>query len=495
MSLLKLDGRTTKGKNWKEHLDSGKPLKQGIMICSKICSKCNKSPDVKLETIKCMNCCNMYHCPCLLSPLKLDYVKDLSDNPCFWWYCLECVSIKNDNEKASASATTEPLKNVDMTYFMNFVGNAVSEMKSDIVSHMNSQIEKALGQKLASVHTGNIQKSNENVVPITNKASTFADIVSSSNTDCNYIHPLQNVSESVNKNKKIDSSQIKHDNSNHVILLKPIEGKQVGSTDDTIKLISSSVQGLSIDYCRPRKSGIIALGVAKENKEIILQRLNQNAEIMAHFKTKLPQDKQPPRITVTGISKLVFDGCHEDDTDTMKDMLVKEILSRNTALNKIIENKSADDEEFMEVILIKKVSYNNGPGTYTAALKVSPKIRYAIHQLNNKLFVYLNCCKVYDRFYVTQCYHCQKIGHISDNCQQKHSSPVCKYCSQGHSSQSCDLKDNVDSHCCANCLSSENDNYKENARSHIASSLKCPYFENSIRYLKQNTIDWLPKNY
>ena len=49
-------------------------------------------------------------------------------------------------------------------------------------------------------------------------------------------------------------------------------------------------------------------------------------------------------------------------------------------------------------------------------------------------------------------------------------------------------------HCCANCLTSNIDDHKTNARNHNASSFKCPFYVNSVLSIKQNTIDWLPKN-
>ena len=63
------------------------------------------------------------------------------------------------------------------------------------------------------------------------------------------------------------------------------------SNDEAIKLINSSVQGLGIDYCRPRKSGIIALKVTDENnRSEIINRLNKNAELSTNYKAKLPEE-------------------------------------------------------------------------------------------------------------------------------------------------------------------------------------------------------------
>ena len=44
-TTLKLDGRTVRGRQWKDLNDSGQPLKQGVLLSKKACSKCNEAPD------------------------------------------------------------------------------------------------------------------------------------------------------------------------------------------------------------------------------------------------------------------------------------------------------------------------------------------------------------------------------------------------------------------------------------------------------------------
>ena len=259
-----------------------------------------------------------------------------------------------------------------------------------------------------------------------------------------------------------------------------------------MKLINSTVRGLDIEYCRQRKSGIIALKVSDENeKQQVLDRLNDNVQLATNYTAKLPQDKQLPKVTVTGISEFLFDDCG-DDTEQMKSTLIDEILFRNKDLEKVV-NGLEGVKEVLEVVMLKKVDHNVNSASYTAVLKVSAKLRHAIHLAGNKVFIYLNRCKVFDRYYLTQCYHCQRFGHTAENCE--HEEPVCRYCGKNHESQSCDVKSNTDMHCCANCMSSPIQDHKDNAKGHIASNFsKCPHYKNCILRLKQNTVDWLPKN-
>ena len=46
-----------------------------------------------------------------------------------------------------------------------------------------------------------------------------------------------------------------------------------------------------------------------------------------------------------------------------------------------------------------------------AVLKMSPDIRDSIERMGGHVYVGLNRCAAYDRFWVTQCYHCQRFGH------------------------------------------------------------------------------------
>ena len=470
-------------------MDSDQQLKQGILISSKLCSYCNTSPDIKLESVKCMNCGDLYHCPCLLSPLGLEYVKDISENPCLFWCCLDCLSLKNDSDRMMApNSGNEFLRKSDLNDLMTFVGNAVTQLKSDIAKHVDAKIENVLSESASPAEI--IPNADSGTVTVEKlKVRSFADVTKSTpELQCNTENDATLIKDASDVHPKLDIS-------NNVILLKPNEGKQNTPSDETMKLINSSVQGLDVDYCRPRKSGIIAIKVTDENNKLeVINRLNNNSNLSTNYKVKLPQEKQLPKVTITGINKLLFDDCVQDDSEGMRAKLVQDILARNNSVKRVLENAGTDKEEFIEVVFLKKITHKDGNCTYTAALKVTSKVRHAIHMLGDKLFIFLNRCKVFDRFYVTQCYHCQKIGHTFENCKEKHSKPLCRFCSKSHNSHSCDVRDNADAHCCVNCLSSDNNDHKINAASHTASSFKCPYFQRCIQHVKQNTVDWLPKN-
>ena len=55
-----------------------------------------------------------------------------------------------------------------------------------------------------------------------------------------------------------------------------------------------------------------------------------------------------------------------------------------------------------------------------------------------------------DRFWVTQCPHCQRFSHFATKCPSKKEALVCVYCTGHHKSSDCPDKSNPK---CANCSS------------------------------------------
>ena len=59
---------------------------------------------------------------------------------------------------------------------------------------------------------------------------------------------------------------------------------------------------------------------------------------------------------------------------------------------------------------------------------------------------------------MTQCYGCQKFGHVKSNCPTRNVL-VCRYCSDNHDGRNCPLKGNVESYKCSNCESNHSTTY------------------------------------
>ena len=113
---------------------------------------------------------------------------------------------------------------------------------------------------------------------------------------------------------------------------------------------------------------------------------------------------------------------------------------------------SLPDGEIISGILDKnpqiKESFNAGhsltlvfsrvrDGKKMAVLKMSHEVSNAIARSGNYVFLGLTSCFTFDRFWATQCCHCQKFGHTKESCQTKNTSPACGFCAGPHTSLNC----------------------------------------------------------
>ena len=108
------------------------------------------------------------------------------------------------------------------------------------------------------------------------------------------------------------------------------------------------------------------------------------------------------------------------------------------------------DGEKCEIVKSWNVKNRNDSSNFkkTVVLKCSPKIRTYIMD-KNEGYVYFNCvrCKVFDHFFVSQCYHCQSFNHFANSCPDKDKPPTCVRCSESHQNKDCQKTEK-----CSNCL-------------------------------------------
>ena len=170
-----------------------------------------------------------------------------------------------------------------------------------------------------------------------------------------------------------------------------------------------------------------------------------------------------------------------------KIILIKQsVLNKNDGLKKLVENGF-----LFNVVYVKKLKYS-----YTVAIKVSPEIRqYILNDCTSKLYVFSARCRVSDRCYFRQFYHCQEIGHISIDCPYKSNKPTCMYCAGDHHTAECKIEIKVDSskHKCSNCRRAKEEEIVKQANSHHAGSHVCPLIEAEETFLNRNT-ETIPKN-
>ena len=146
----------------------------------------------------------------------------------------------------------------------------------------------------------------------------------------------------------------------------------------------------------------------------------------------------------------------------------------------------------MKVVFIQRGLV--GRHNLTIGLKVSPAIRSALWDTQRGA-VYLgnNSYPFSDRFHIRQCYHCQLLNHVSDDCPHKSTSPVCLYCMGSHNSRNCMVKHDTSKHCCAKCSASDVHAFSLNYRTHNSSSSDCPIYQRELQRV-QNMTDFTSKN-
>ena len=151
--------------------------------------------------------------------------------------------------------------------------------------------------------------------------------------------------------------------------------------------------------------------------------------------------------------------------------------------NSILQQLHSEGHTF-SIVYLKKYAKS-----ITIAIKVSPTIRHHVLQ-RGKIFVGNSCCHVHDRLNVLQCFHCQAIGHLSNNCPNQTDNPICLYCSQQHRSSTCQNKKDLTNHACINCKNSKL--YSSNFL-HTANSQNCPFIIEAMNRIQQKT-DYTSKN-
>ena len=165
-----------------------------------------------------------------------------------------------------------------------------------------------------------------------------------------------------------------------------------------------------------------------------------------------------PKLTISDISTDI----------TSKEDLEEKLLEKNGFIKELKD----DDEMFKIVFFDKRDKF--------AVLQVSAKIREAIRQNRDRVFVDLEQHQVRDRVHVVQCFHCQGYGHMSGSpyCGQKDSDPTCFYCAGSHASKDCNRKKEkkTGSIKCINCEKSKNHAIKSKCNTHKASDNLCPFY-------------------
>ena len=232
------------------------------------------------------------------------------------------------------------------------------------------------------------------------------------------------------------------------IILKKTESSKNISSDEMKNKMKNALQGFKVAKTKVKQNGTMIVETANhENFSGAISSLQKEFSDFSVAEAK----KISPKLTIINVPN-----------DLTGNDLIDEIAKKDDFIKNCIDN----NEEFS---IINSWDMKNKSGKISAkkfAIKCSPLIRnYIIN--NNNGYVYLNLlrCKVFDRYYVPQCYHCQRFNHFSRECPDKEKSPVCGKCSGGHVTKNC----TVNSSKCINCVRN-----KEKNNNHASFSHKCP---------------------
>ena len=182
------------------------------------------------------------------------------------------------------------------------------------------------------------------------------------------------------------------------------------------------------------------------------------------------QQKKDPRLMISDLDHDLL------DKDALKDAILSD---KNEVLKGLHQAGHAIN-----------VIHVNIPGRY-AVIRVAPEIRTAISNNRDRIFLKLRQYIVKDRFYVTQCFHCQRFGHTSGSvyCPNKDKCPTCAFCAGDHDTRQCKAKKGNDltRMKCVNCDVGGSKEDKKFAKSHPASGNLCPHYVNARGRLMENT--------
>ena len=184
------------------------------------------------------------------------------------------------------------------------------------------------------------------------------------------------------------------------------------------------------------------------------------------------------------------------DPRVMVSDLDTDLLEKDKLLEAILSDKNENIRNLYDQGFSLKVVHTNAHGRY-AVIQVAPEIRQVITDNGERLFLKLRQHAVRNRFYVTQCFHCQRYGHVAGSiyCPNKDKTATCAFCAGGHDTRHCQAKKNSDlaKMKCVNCEVGGSKEDRRFAKSHPASSSLCPSYVSARARLMGSTSGVTPE--
>ena len=241
------------------------------------------------------------------------------------------------------------------------------------------------------------------------------------------------------------------------IVLKPKETSGGDDRDAMETRIGEALKSVNVSSARITSGGNCIVSVPNEvshKKATEILQSTMSDEYTIHEENKLA-----PKLTVTNVSTNIADA---DFIPALR------------------EKDPNIDEMLLSGETFEVLRSSNSGNVKNLVLRCSPKIRNYIVETNAG-WVYLNLgrCKVYDRFFVPQCYQCCSPNHFARSCPDKDKPIVCGKCAGAHKSKECTsntLK-------CINCVRQRpNDD-----NNHCSFSKDCPILIRMRMSMKNRT--------
>ena len=400
------------------------------------CGICDKRVAKTHKALACDLCHLWHHTTCVgLDDSDYEYMKRRRVHG-FRWFCGGCVAKADD-------ALRGPVMD-------NKLEDKLKSIVSDALDGVNSRLGELEAKLGSTVHSTPAVK----VAP-----ESFAAIVKET---VNEVRRAEDPSMKVNDHGK--TRVIKNE---EVLVIKP--KKQEGAATSSsvpMNYIQNVLKAIPVKSCREIRSGGVVVkfpnGDAKTQASALMEGLKESSSI-----TVSEPRKMLPKMTVLDIP-----------TSMPDDEIIPGIKDKNIKIKELLDSGHTLSLVFTRVRDEKKM----------AVLKMSPEIRNFVVSSGSRVFLGLTSCRVFDRFWATQCRHCQKFGHTKDRCPLKNASPSCGFCSGPHASLNCPDKSVLK---CVNCSSQGSP--AERCK-HSASSLDCPVMISERNRVMENTDFGSSKN-
>ena len=440
------------------------------MELNSICRLCKRNVKEKENSIACDLCDCWQHIKCLKIPIDvhtfMSKQRDGSKFGIFQWICPSCQPaldiVTQCTGKVATCIDVQTKKIEDLECQVAKLTSVVeSSYVNSIPSHDNdSNVETEL------------QKLNGSVAALANRISSD-EATSSSEKVLNYAEVLKLPAAPLMMTKKEKAKP------KEIVYLKPNvvnAEKSPPQMQNMQKCLTEALSSVEVCFMKENnQTGLIALGLpnseSKDKASEIISKSDLDYSLSMYTKSL-------PKISVSQIPIEVLDSNSnslEDDRAAVKGAIL--------AKCDVIADLYKDGHTFEVVYVKKHVQYVN------AGIKVSPLIRNWVIRRGH-LFIGNSSCPVNDRIFIKQCFHCQKIGHVSKNCPAKTESATCLFCAESHRSAACTVKADKTKHTCSNCLVNDRTVGRSN---HTANSFDCEHIQKEISRL-QRKIEYDSKN-